>query len=53
MTTLKSEPKFSASCNILQSQVLTSEEYFALFQIARNVLEPYRELCLELVAGMQ
>ncbi|CAE7802321.1 unnamed protein product [Symbiodinium sp. CCMP2592] len=29
-------------------KVLTSEEYFALFQIARNILEPYRELCLEL-----
>ncbi|CAE7454819.1 unnamed protein product [Symbiodinium sp. CCMP2592] len=28
-------------------KVLTSEEYFALFQIARNILEPYRVLTVK------
>ncbi|CAE7765448.1 unnamed protein product [Symbiodinium sp. CCMP2456] len=31
-------------------QVLTSEEMFGLFRVARNVLAPFREHCLELVA---
>ena len=40
-------------CNPFQqhgyTQVLTSEEMFGLFRVARNVLNPFRELCTELV----
>ncbi|CAE7212877.1 unnamed protein product [Symbiodinium sp. CCMP2592] len=34
-------------------KALTNEESFGIFRVARNVLEPFRELCLELVLRLK